>query len=165
MRDSGPKCCYGTRAEREDRLPGVDFQHPQQRPEEGSKGERLAGAASDGRAKGGPVLLECHRQDTWCSFPGGPEPPGLPLERTTWRSETTLADRDYVRYSIREGAAGSGFSGAHLEQRRAEGRPPAGGLVQRRSQQVSIKAEPQAAPAPQKGLLAPLIPSPPASSA
>lgn len=50
--------------ERDDRLPGVDFQHPQQRPEEGPKGERLAAAASDGRAQGGPVLLECHRQDT-----------------------------------------------------------------------------------------------------
>ena len=67
MRDSGPKRCHGTRAERDDRLPGGDFQHPQQRPEEGSKGERLAGAASDGGAKGGPALLGCHRQDARCS--------------------------------------------------------------------------------------------------
>ena len=64
MRDSSPKRCYGTRAERDDSLPGVDFQHPQQRPEEGSKGKRLAGAASDATAKGGPVLLACHRRDT-----------------------------------------------------------------------------------------------------
>ena len=89
----------------------------------------------------------------------------LPLERTTQWTETTLADRDDVHYSIRGGAAGSGFSGAHLEQRRAEGRPPAGGLVRRRNQQVSVKAELLAAPAPQKGLLTPRIPSPSSSSA
>lgn len=76
------------------------------------------------------------------------------LLRKDHLSETTLADKDDVRYSIREGAAGSASQGHTWSRGGQKGGLQQGVCGQRRNQQVSIQGPgTEAAPAPQKVFL------------
>lgn len=120
--------------------PGGGFQYPTaQRPEKESSGERLVGAACEGRAKRGsrPSGVSWARCPT---FPVGRVgtvqnhlalvlSEGGPVE---WAHPSR---QRFCEIKHLEGPLGPQFTAAHLEQRTAGWRLPVGGLVQRKNQQ------------------------------